>query len=220
MSENRWSRRTLLAAAGAALIPARGAEAGSPWRLWYQDPASRWIDALPVGNGRLGTMVYGGVSTEVIHLNEDSLWAGRAYPQDGRRFREGLPQVRALLLAGQYQEANALAGKTLTGEWGKWFGAHQTLGDLVVETGHAGAADYSRELNLEEGAARVVRNGSGRCSHRARGRRWWRGLRERRRSGCGCRSGGGSAGWRRGGKGSGGGGKRRRAGCGGRRGRR
>ena len=126
----------------------------------------RWIDALPVGNGRMGAMVHGGVSSETLQLNDDSLWAGRVYPQDGTRFRESYPEVRRLIFAGRHDEANALAAKTLVGEWGKWFGAHQTLGDLIIETGHAGAADYERELDLEQGVTRV--------RYRARGSAWER----------------------------------------------
>jgi alpha-L-fucosidase 2 len=164
---NEWTRRSWLAAG--AMAPwwkAAGTETETAWRLWYREPAARWIDALPVGNGRLGAMVHGGVGFEVLQLNEDSLWAGRPYPQDGSRFREALPKVRALLQAGSYAEANTLASKTLVGEWGKWFGAHQTLGELVIETGHAGATDYVRELRIEDGIARV--------RYRARGSAWER----------------------------------------------
>jgi len=156
MALSQWSRRALLStAASTPFWPVLAASPQSPWRLWYREPASRWIDALPLGNGCLGAMVHGGVGSEILQLNEDSLWAGRPYPQNGDLFRDALPRVRSLLFAGNYREANDLAAKTLTGEWGKWFGAHQTLGDLIVETGHAGASNYTRELNLEDATARV-----------------------------------------------------------------
>lgn len=163
-----WTRRALLSAAAAApWLRLNADEGASPWRLWYREPASRWIDALPIGNGRLGAMIHGGVSTEIIQLNEDSLWAGRPYPQDGARFRQTYPQVRDLLFQGRYDEANAAAAKGLTGEWGKWFGAHQTLGDLVIETGHAGAAGYVRELDLDRGVAEVRYSARGSAWRRA-----------------------------------------------------
>lgn len=165
MSTN-WSRRSVLAGVAAPWWKLQGQPPSAAPRLWYRDPAARWIDALPVGNGRLGAMVHGGVGCEVLQLNEDSLWAGRPYPQDGSRFRTALPEVRRLLFERRHDEANTLANQSLRGEWGKWFGEHQTLGDLLIETGHTGLAAYERELNLEDGIARV--------RYRARGAAWER----------------------------------------------
>lgn len=150
------NRREWIASTAALLAPAAPAQPDRRLRLWYRQPAGRWIDALPVGNGQLGAMVHGGVEREVIQLNVQGLWAGREHKQDGAKFREALPKVRELLLAGDYDEANALASKTLVGEWDEsWYGKYQTLGDLVIETGQAGSTEYVRELDLENGVARV-----------------------------------------------------------------
>jgi alpha-L-fucosidase 2 len=167
MPFNKLTRREWVAAAalaGPASAQRRGARRPAAargfdplrmLRIWYREPASRWLEALPVGNGRLGAMVHGGAAREVIQLNEDSLWAGRPYQQDGSKFRAALPEVRALLFAGKYDEANELASKTLVGEWGPWFGAYQTLGDLVVELPGGETGGYERWLDLDEGLAGV-----------------------------------------------------------------
>lgn len=73
-----WRRRNWLAAGALAPWWKAAAGAETPWRLWYRKPAARWIGALPVGNGRPGAMVHGGVGYEILQLNEDSPWAGRA----------------------------------------------------------------------------------------------------------------------------------------------
>src|SRR5581483_10440857 len=77
---------------------------GSPLCLWYRTPASAWVQALPVGNGRLGAMVFGGVVHERLQLNEDTLWAGRPYDPVNPEAKENLPEVRRLLAAGAYAE--------------------------------------------------------------------------------------------------------------------
>ena len=68
----------LIAAPGAA-APAAAPDSASPWTLWYRQPAEQWVEALPVGNGRLGAMVHGGTGKERLQLNEDSLWGGGPY---------------------------------------------------------------------------------------------------------------------------------------------
>ena len=76
--------------------------------LWYRQPADRWVEALPVGNGRMGAMVFGGVCDERLQLNEGSLWSGGPQDADNPGAREALPEVRRLLLAGQYVEGEKL----------------------------------------------------------------------------------------------------------------
>ena len=83
-------------------------------QLWYPQPAQRWEEALPVGNGRLGAMVFGGVSKELIQLNEDSVWSGHRYYTEKPEVRENIAQVRELLFAGEYSEAQALVDKYMT----------------------------------------------------------------------------------------------------------
>jgi len=80
--------------------------------LWYRLPAdAEWVRALPVGNGRLGAMVFGGVVNERLQLNEDTLWAGAPYDPVNPDARDALPEVRRLLAAGQYSEAARLASQ-------------------------------------------------------------------------------------------------------------
>jgi len=89
--------------------------AQQPLTLWYQQPAARWTDALPLGNGRLGAMVFGGVAQERIQFNEATLWTGRprAYARPGAA--QYLPQIRQLLAAGKQAEAEALAEQHFMG---------------------------------------------------------------------------------------------------------
>jgi len=136
-------------------------------RLWYRQPAQRWTEALPLGNGRLGGMVFGGVPVERIQLNEDSLWSGGPQDADNPEALEHLEEVRRLLFEGKYAEAQALTIKTMVckGEGshrgnGAYhpFGSYQTLGDLrLALDGHDGAmADYCRALDLDTAIARVT----------------------------------------------------------------
>ena len=80
-----------------------------PLLLWYRRPAVEWEQALPVGNGRLGGMVFGGIVEEHITLNEDTLWSGGPYDPTNPEALAALPQVRALIFAGKYREAHQLA---------------------------------------------------------------------------------------------------------------
>ena len=76
--------------------------------LWYSRPAKFWEEALPLGNGRLGAMVYGGVGQEMIQLNEDSIWAGPPVPEVKESVQEEIDRVRQLLFDGKYAEAQKL----------------------------------------------------------------------------------------------------------------
>ena len=98
-----------LAVAGSARSQApAGARPESNLVLWYRQPAKEWIEALPVGNGRLGAMVFGGIAKEQIQLNEDTIWSGgRAYPTPVGTYK-ALPEIRQLLFAGKYAEADGL----------------------------------------------------------------------------------------------------------------
>lgn len=78
--------------------------------LWYEKPATQWIEALPVGNGRLGAMVFGGAASERLQLNEDTLYAGGPYDPNNREALAALPEARRLIFEGKYEEANDLAG--------------------------------------------------------------------------------------------------------------
>src|SRR5262245_39714251 len=76
-----------------------------PLTLWYERPAAQWVEALPVGNGRIGAMVFGGIEQERLQLNDDTLWAGGPYNPANPDARAALPEVRRLIAAGEYQAA-------------------------------------------------------------------------------------------------------------------
>jgi len=149
------SRRTLLAsAASAALIAQTRTVSGqqpppSPLKLWYTRPADAWTEALPIGNGRLGAMVFGGVARERLQLNEDTLWAGSPYDPNSPDARTALPEVRRLLFAGQYVEANALAARDMMARSIRQ-PSYQTIGDLMMRLAASSySEDYRRTLDLD-----------------------------------------------------------------------
>ncbi len=123
--------------------------------LWYKQPAKEWVEALPVGNGRLGAMVFGGVSEERIQLNEDSVWAGYPLDRDRAGAYRHLPEIRRLLFEGKYVEAERMVEREIMGE--RIFPrSYQTLGDLRLLFPSAGeVTEYRRELDLDTGVART-----------------------------------------------------------------
>lgn len=125
-------------------------------RLWYQKPAENWEQALPVGNGRLGGMVYGRVAQELIALNEDTVWYGGPRDRNNPDAAKHLPEIRRLLMEGQVQEAQHLAKMALT-SIPKYFGPYQPLGDLNLTFAHhrGEVKDYERELNLDTAVVAV-----------------------------------------------------------------
>ena len=100
----------------------------SPLTLWYTTPATAWEEALPIGNGRIGAMIFGGVDEERIGLNEDTLWSGGPKDTTNPGAREVLPEVRRLLFAGEYAAANELC-KQLQGPYSQ---AYLPLGELRI----------------------------------------------------------------------------------------
>jgi alpha-L-fucosidase 2 len=124
-----------------------------PLRLWYRRPADEWVQALPVGNGRLGAMVFGGVHTERLQLNENTLFSGGPYDTTNPRAREGLPKVRELIFAGRFAEAEKLANETLLGVPNTQM-SYQPLAELLlVFPGLEGVRGYERSLDLDEAVA-------------------------------------------------------------------
>ena len=97
--------------------------------LFYHAPAAHWTEALPIGNGRLGAMVFGGIKTERLQFNEDTLWSGRPQPWDNPGARDVLPEVRAAIFAGDYERADVLA-KQMQGTFNQ---SYLPLGDLWLE---------------------------------------------------------------------------------------
>jgi alpha-L-fucosidase 2 len=144
----------LLSCALRSVVAQPGA-AASP-RLWYRQPASTWNEALPVGNGRLGAMVFGGMADEHIQLNEETLWTGGPYDPVVRGASRALPEIRRLLFAGDIPRAHDLFGRTMMGVPYEQM-KYQPLGDLLLHfPGHERATSYRRELDLDDAIARVT----------------------------------------------------------------
>ena len=123
-----------------------------PLSLWYNQPAIEWEDALPVGNGRLGAMVYGGVSKEIIQLNEESIWAGPPVPVVKGNVSKTIAKVRELLFAGKYTEAQQMQQTAMAERISPR--SYQTMGVLRLAFGHkAAAVEYRRDLNLDTAVA-------------------------------------------------------------------
>ena len=140
--------RTLYAAAGAAiLLSCSGNKASNENTLWYTTPASAWEEALPVGNGRLGAMVFGYTGRERIQFNENTLYSGEPQPDLGIDIRKDLGTVRSLLAEGK----NAEAGELMQKEWiGRLNEAYQPFGDILIDFGDSlGISGYRHSLDME-----------------------------------------------------------------------
>jgi len=112
-------------------------------QLWYNQPARKWIEALPVGNGRLGAMVFGGTTQEHIQLNEDTVWAGPPVPQDRVGAYKHIAEARKLIFEGKYSEAQRIMQSQVMGRRISPR-SHQTLGDLRLQMpGETAATSYT-----------------------------------------------------------------------------
>lgn len=124
--------------------------------LWYQQPANLWVweEALPLGNGRMGAMVYGGVEQEKIQLNEESLWSGAFRDRNNREAKVRIPEIRKLMKQGRLQEAHDLTRYAMSG-MPEYQRSYQTLGDLeIVMQGLDGEVkNYRRSLSLDDAVA-------------------------------------------------------------------
>ncbi len=125
--------------------------------LWYEQPAKNWNEALPIGNGRLGAMIFGGVAKERIQLNEESVWTGHPIERENPEALKYLPRVRKLLFEGKYWQAEKLAQEKLMGlrlPRGKH--TYQTLGDLkFFFADQEEFTDYRRQLDIARAVATV-----------------------------------------------------------------
>jgi alpha-L-fucosidase 2 len=154
------TRRTfvqLLSAFAGAPLFTRAAVAGDALanassRLWYRRPAQRWVEALPIGNGRLGAMVFGGVIEERLQLNDDTLWSGGPKDWNNPKARSVLPEIRRAIFSGDYVAADRLAKQMM----GPFTQSYQPLGDLTIVFEHGDVGrDYRRELDLTTAIASV-----------------------------------------------------------------
>lgn len=142
-----WEDRATLA--GAAVAP------GGKHLLWYRQPAREWTEALPLGNGRIGAMIFGGVADERLQLNVDSLWDGEPLDPNDPNALANLPKIRQLLFDGKNQQAAELAGQTMLGN-PKGVQPYQSLGELYLECpGLGGASNYVRTLDVATALATV-----------------------------------------------------------------
>ena len=135
--------------------------------LWYKQPAKKWEEALPLGNGRMGAMVFGGVRRERLQLNEDTLWAGYPVKENNPAAAAALPEARRLLAEGRYAEAQQLIERSMLGSPGHGVQPYQPLGDLWLEfSGEPDERDYNRLLDLSTAVARTEFGAGGRRQRR------------------------------------------------------
>lgn len=127
--------------------------------IQFQSPAVYWVEALPVGNGRLGAMVFGGIEKERIALNEDTLWSGYPREWNNPRAKEVLPKVRELIAQEKFEEADRLCKEMM----GTYTQSYLPFGDLHILMGHGQVSrrGYSRKLDLSTGIAAVTYNVGG-----------------------------------------------------------
>ena len=125
----------------------------NPMTLWYSKPAQKWTDALPVGNGRLGGMVYGGFRQEHIQLNEESVWAGSPVNNNNPGAKTHLKEIQTAIFKGDYKTARKLSNQYLVGTPPN-IRSYQPLGDLFINFHWKGApTSYQRSLNIQTGIA-------------------------------------------------------------------
>jgi alpha-L-fucosidase 2 len=128
--------------------------------LWYRQPAAQWTEALPLGNGRLGAMVFGGIADERIQINEATLWGGGPHDYDNPEAFSHLTELRRLIFAGQIQEAEKLTARMMGNP--SLLMPFQPLCDLRLHwDGGGDAADYRRDLSLDEAVASVAYSAGG-----------------------------------------------------------
>ncbi|MFZ2980433.1 MAG: glycoside hydrolase family 95 protein, partial [Sphingobium sp.] len=154
------TRRGLLALLPAGLVAGvvRARPAQRPrQRLWYRAPASAWTEALPVGNGRIGAMIFGGIGQERLQLNEDSFWSGAPYDPVNPQALGAMAEMRRRIFAGDIAGAEALAdAKVMAQPLSQ--AAYQTLGSLLIEMSGAKGdpTGYERSLDLDTGLAETL----------------------------------------------------------------
>ena len=131
--------------------------------LWYDQPAHHWVEALPLGNGRLGAMVYGGVESDTIQLNEDTFWSGSPYNNYNPKALAVLPAIREAISQGDYARAQYLSMHHITAD--RDLTAHgmmyESVGNLIFSYPHQQATDYRRQLDISDAVAQVTYRANG-----------------------------------------------------------
>src|SRR5215510_12216951 len=160
--KHKITRRKFLVEAGVAaafpftpsILKALPAE-DEPLLLWYDKPASEWTEALPIGNGRLGAMIFGDPASEQLQLNEDTLYAGSPYDPNNPEALKALPEARRLIFEGKYKEAHDLVGAKMMANPIKQM-PYEPVGDLKLSfEGHDNFTNYRRQLDLDTAIATV-----------------------------------------------------------------
>jgi len=130
------------------------AQASQDMVLWYRQPGTEWAQGLPIGNGMIGVMVFGGIPQERIALNESSFWSGRPHNYDDPNAGPYFSQIKDLVFAEKFQEAERMADDHF---WGipNSQEAYQPIGDLILTFENNDVTDYRRELDMETGIAKV-----------------------------------------------------------------
>lgn len=156
--------KTYLAAMALALSGCQSAtDSCGTTELWYAQPAKVWMESLPIGNGRLGAMTYGGIEEEKLALNESTMWSGQYNENQNNPFgREKMNQLRKLFFEGKLSEGNRIAGDNLHGNQTS-FGTHLPIGDLKMQFIYpeGKVTGYRRSLSLDEAVSSVSFNSGG-----------------------------------------------------------
>ena len=156
--------KTYLAAMALALSGCQSAtDSCETTELWYAQPAKVWMESLPIGNGRLGAMTYGGIEEEKLALNESTMWSGQYNENQNKPFgREKMNQLRKLFFEGKLSEGNRIAGDNLHGNQTS-FGTHLPIGDLKMQFIYpeGKVIGYRRSLSLDEAVSSVSFNSGG-----------------------------------------------------------
>jgi alpha-L-fucosidase 2 len=140
---------------------ADAAETNSPLTLFYTNAAAKWTEALPVGNGRLGAMIFGGVAREHLQLNEATLWAGGPYDPNNTNALAALPEARKLVFDAKYDDAAKLIGEKMMAVPLREM-PYETLGDLWLDfPTNAAIENYRRDLDLDTAVATVSYTANG-----------------------------------------------------------
>lgn len=137
------------------ILSAVSLTAENTYKLWYKQPANLWVEALPLGNGRLGAMVFGNPAVEQIQLNEETIWGGQPNNNPNPEALQNIPKIRELIFADKYVEAQDLATEKVMSATNHGM-PYQPFGDLRISfPGHSNYTDYSRTLSLDSAMAAV-----------------------------------------------------------------
>ncbi len=132
----------------AMLVSCQPTQPENNWKLWYSEPAEKWVEALPVGNGRIGAMVFGNPAQEKIQLNEETLWSGQPNSNANPDALAAIPKIRKLMFEGKYVEAQKLVDEKVIPKTNHGM-SYQPVGDLNLSfPGHEKANQYYRDLDI------------------------------------------------------------------------